>query len=276
MNRASLFRHLIAFELLLGSGLGAGNVRGQVPAGKAQLFAVVGAGKAAQFSVPQVRLPDEAVATRLNHEIAAVVMSYATTPVDSTASLAKQLKLVAAQPCCLSGVRFQTLLNQENLLSLKLTLVFSGTMYYERTRYLVFDLTTGRRVPLNALVADQPAQLQQRMETAINRRVGEFLADTTKRAPATLASVAELYHWSAGKRRVGFGTANAPGVAPPVDLTEYGLASHALLLIYRVGVPTSTLADTPEEVYRIPYARLQAVGQLAELVKSSARPPAGQ
>ena len=276
MNCAFIIRRLLVPGLLLWGGVSAGPARAQAPAatGKAQLFAVVGAGKAAQFSLPQVRLADESVAARINHEIAAVVLSYATTPVDSTASLAKQLRLAAAQPCCLGGTRFQTLLNQGNLLSLKLTLVFNGNMYYERTRYLVFDLNTGRPLPLSALVADSPAQLQQRLETAVNRRVAEFLADTTKRAPATLASVAELYHWQATKRRVGFGPANAPNAAPPADLREFALSPHALLLLYRVGVPSSTLADTPDEVYRIPYARLQAAGLLAELVKALA-PPAG-
>ncbi|MDQ2769721.1 MAG: hypothetical protein M3Y54_04385 [Bacteroidota bacterium] len=276
MKSATLFHHWLVPGLLLWGGLGAGLARAQAPAatGKAQLFAVVGAGKAAQFSLPQVRLADEAVAERINREIAAVVMSYATTPIDSTASLAKQLRLAAAQPCCLGGVRFQSLLNQGSLLSLKLTLVFNGNMYYERTRYLVFDLNTGQRVLLNSLVADSPAQLQQRLETAVSRRIGEFLADTTKRAPATLASIAGLYHWQAGKHRVDFGPANAPNTAPPVDLNEFALGPHALLLLYRVGVPSSTLADTPDEVYRIPYARLQAVGLLAELIKATA-PPAG-
>ena len=276
MKSATLIHQWLVPGLLLWGGLGGGLARAQAPSaiGKAQLFAVVGAGKAAQFSVPQVRLADEVVAERINREIAAVVMSYATTPVDSTASLAKQLRLAAAQPCCLAGVRFQALLNQGSLLSLKLTLVFSGNMYYERTRYLVFDLNTGQRVLLNSLVADSPAQLQQRLETAVSRRVGEFLADTTKRAPATLATVAGLYHWQADKHRVDFGPANAPNTAPPVDLNEFALAPHALLLFYRVGVPSSTLADTPDEVYRIPYARLQAVGALAELIKAAA-PPAG-
>lgn len=276
MNRALLVRFLLVPGMMLWGAFWPGPARGQAPAGsgKAQLFAVMGAGKAAQFSLPQVRLGNEAVAERINHEIAAVVMSYATTPIDSTASLAKQLRLAAAQPCCLGGVRFQALLNQSSLLSLKLTLVFNGDMYYERTRYLVFDLNTGQRVRLNSLVADSPAQLQQRLETAVSRRVGEFLTDTTKRAPATLASVAGLYHWQAGKHRVDFGSANAPNTAPPVDLNEFALAPHALLLLYRVGVPSSTLADTPDEVYRIPYARLQAVGLLAELIKAAA-PPAG-
>ena len=245
--------------------------RAQAPvASRAEVYAVVGAGRAAQFSVPQVRLPNEAVADRLNREIGRVVLSYATTPVDSTVSLAKQLRLAAAQPCCLGGVRFQTMLNQGSLLCLKLTLVFQGTMYYERTRFLVFDLNAGRQVPLSALVADSPEQLRQRLETAINRRVGEFLADTTKRAPAAMATVAERYHWNATKRRVGYGAAGDQHAAPPLDLTEFGLAPHALLLVYRVGVPSSTLADTPDEVYRVPYARLQAVGLLAELVKAGA------
>lgn len=274
MNAAVSFRRLLLVGGLLPC---AGVLRAQAPAAgpaKAQVYAVVGAGRAAQFSVPQVRLADEAVAARLNHDIGRVVLSYATTPVDSVAALPKQLRLVVAQPCCLGGVRFQTMLNQGNLLSLKLTLVFNGTMYYERTRYLVYDLSTGSRVPLAALVADSPAQLRQRLETAINRRVGEFLADTTRRAPATLATVAERYHWNATTRRVAFGATESAALAPPVDLDEYALTPHALLLLYRVGVPTSALSDSPDEAYRLPYARLQAVGRLAELVKAGS--PTGQ
>ena len=244
-------------------------VAAQTPAGRADIYAVLGAGKGAQFSLPQVRLADEVAATRINRSIARAVVSEADAPIDTTAALPRQLRQIAGQPCCLSGARFQTLLNQGNLLSLKLTLEFHGAYYYERPLYLVFDLTSGQRLTLAALVADSPAQLAHRLEGAVNRRIGEFLGDTATGEHAGRAALAERFGWDSGTRRVRFSTAAVPTEAPAVDLAEFALTPHTLLLFYRVRLPATMLADIPEETYRFPYARLQARGRLAELVQKS-------
>ena len=259
--------------LLLAAGLASVPITGaaQEPApGRAEMFAVLGAGKGAQFSLPQVRLADELAAARINRGIARAVMSQADAPIDTTAVLARQLRQVAGQPCCLSGARFQTLLNQGNLLSLKLTLEFHGAYYYERPVYLVFDLSTGQRLTLAALVADPPAQLARRLEGAVNRRIGEFLGDTATGEHAGRAALAERFGWDFAKRRVRFSTAAAPTEIPAPDLGEFALTPHTLLLFYRVGLPSSMLADIPEDTYRFPYTRLQARGRLAELVQKGA------
>ena len=244
-------------------------VAAQTPAGRADIYAVLGAGKGAQFSLPQVRLADELAAIRINRSSARAVVSEADEPIDTTAALPRQLRQIAGQPCCLSGARFQTLLNQGNLLSLKLTLEFHGAYYYERPVYLVFDLNAGQRLTLAALVADSPAQLARRLEGAVNRRIGEFLGDTATGERAGRADLAERFGWDFATRRVRFSTANAPTEIPAPDLGEFALTPHTLLLFYRVGLPSSMLADIPDDTYRFPYARLQARGRLAELVQKS-------
>ncbi|GAA4041851.1 hypothetical protein GCM10022409_29830 [Hymenobacter glaciei] len=237
----------------------------QVPGpGRAETYAVLGAGKGAQFSLPQVRLADEAASQRINRTIARAVLALAKTPVDTTASLSKQLRQVATTDCCLTGSRFQVLLNQGYLLSVKLSMEFRGTPSYEQQRYLVFDLSSGQRLPLSALVADPPAQLAHRLETAVNRRMGEFLADSATRKHPGRAALAQTLHWNATKRQVDFA-----GGAPAVSLQEFALTPHALVLLYPTNQQAATLADVPEETYRFPYARLQAQGRLAELVQKN-------
>ena len=235
--------------------------------GRAETFAVVGAGKGVQFSLPQVRLNDEAVSQRINRAIAQAVVGEAGEAIDTTAALSRQLKQVAGQTCCLSGARFQVLLNQGYLYSVKLTLEFNGAYSYERQRYLVFDLGSGQRLSLGQLVADPPAQLTQRLEGAVNRRIGEFLGDTGEHAGR--ADLVERFGWDIAARRVHFSTATVPTEVPALDLTEFALTPHTLLLFYRVGLPATMLADTPDDTYRFPYARLQARGRLAELVQKS-------
>ncbi|MCI1187433.1 hypothetical protein MON38_08370 [Hymenobacter sp. DH14] len=238
----------------------------QTPApGRAETYAVLGAGKGAQFSVPQVRLADEAVSQRINRAIARAVVSQAKVAVDTTAALPKQLRQVASDDCCLTGARFQVLLNQGALFSVKISLEFRGASSYERQRYLVFDLGTGERLPLTALLADPPAQLARRLEAAVNRRMGEFLADSATRTHPGRAALARSLHWNATTRQVDF----AAG-APAVSLQEFALTPHALLLLYPTDQQAVALADIPEETYRFPYARLQARGRLAELVQKSA------
>lgn len=232
--------------------------------GRAETFAVVGAGKGAQFSVPQVRLADEMVSQRINRAIALAVVSQAKIVVDTTAALPKQLRQVASDDCCLIGARFQVLLNQGLLFSVKISLEFRGANTYERERYLVFDLGNGERLSLAALVADPPAQLSRRLETAVNRRMSEFLADSAVRSHPGRAALARTLHWNAATHQVEF-TAGAP----PISLQEFALTPHALLLLYPADQQAVALADVPEETYRFPYARLQARGRLADLVQKN-------
>ena len=261
--------HRILLCGLLVSGLGSGlsiPAAAQAPApGRAETYAVLGAGKGAQFSVPQVRLADEAVSQRINRTIVRAVLGQAKIAVDTTASLPKQLRQVASDDCCLMGARFQVLLNQGALFSVKISMEFRGASSYERQRYLVFDLGTGERLALAALVADPPAQLARRLETAVNRRMSEFLADSATRTHPGRAALAQTLHWNATTHQVDF----AAG-APAVSLQEFALTPHALLLLYPADQPAATLADVPEETYRFPYARLQARGRLAGLVLKGA------
>ena len=238
--------------------------QGPEPA-RAETYAVLGAGKGAQFSVPQVRLADEAASQRINRAIARAVVAAATAPIDTTAALPRQLRQVATDDCCLTGARFQVLLNQGYLFSVKLSLEFRGTPSYERQRYLVFDLGTGQSLPLAALVADPPAQLTRRLEAAVNRRVSEFLTDSAGHSLRSRTVLAQALHWNTTTRQVDF---KSEALAP--SLQEFALTPHALLLVYEAGQPAAAaLADVPDETYRIPYARLQARGRLAELVQKN-------
>ena len=263
-------RRVLIFGLRLGV-LGLGSrlpVAAQAAgAGRAETYAVLGAGKGVRFSLPQVRLADEAASERINRAIARAVLHAAEEAVDTTAALPRQLRQVASQACCLSGTRFQVLLNQNYLFSVKLTLEFHGAYYYERSVYLVFDLSSGQRLMLAALVADPPAQLRQRLAGAVNRRIGEFLGDTATGEHAGRADLAERFGWDFATRHVRFATVGAPSDSTAPALTEFALTPHALLLFYRVELPGSMLADMPDDMYRFPYARLQARGRLAELVQ---------
>lgn len=268
----SLFTHQL---LLFGNCLFGVMAGGRLPAaaqasmpGRAETYAVLGAGKGAQFSLPQVRLSDEAVSQRINRTIARTVVRLAKTTVDTTAALPKQLRQVATNDCCLTGGRFQVLLNQGYLFSVKLSLEFRGTPSYERQQYLVFDLGTGEQVPLASLIADPPAQLAHRLEAAVNRRMAEFLADSATHNHPSRVVLAQALHWNAATHQVDFA-----GGAPPVSTQEYALTPHALLLLYPADQQATALADVPEETYRFPYTRLQARGRLAVLVQKSV--PAG-
>lgn len=261
-------RRVLLFGCCL-SGLSVGlwpSAAAQVPGnGRAETYAVLGAGKGAQFSVPQVRLADEAVSQRINRALARAVVRQAKIAVDTTAALPKQLRQVATDDCCLTGARFQVLLNQGALFSVKISLEFRGASTYEQQRYLVFDLGTGERLALAALVADPPTQLARRLETAVNRRMSEFLADSAVRSHPGRAALAQSLHWNATTHQVDF----AAG-APAVSLQEFALTPHALLLLYPTNQQATALADIPEETYRFPFARLQAKGRLAELVQKNA------
>lgn len=264
-------RQVLLFGLWL-SGLGVCfPAAAQAPnPGRAEIYAVLGAGKGAQFSVPQVRLADEVVSQRINRAIARTVRQAAEAAVDTAVALPRQLRQVASQACCLSGTRFQVLLNQNYLFSVKLSLEFRGTSSYERQSYLVFDLGTGQRLGLAALVADLPAQLTRRLEGAVNRRIGEYLGDTATSEYDGRAALAEQFGWDFAKRRMRFSIVGNPADVTAPNLDEFALTPHALLLFYRVGLSKSIQADTPDDSYRFPYSRLQVRGHLADIVQKSA------
>lgn len=263
----------LLFSFWLG-GLGLGirfPAAAQAPTpGRAETYAVLGAGKGAQFSLPQVRLPDEVVSQLINRTISRTVRQAAEQAVDTTAALPRQLRQIASQACCLRGTRFQILLNQNYLFSVKLTLEFRGAYSYENQCYLVFDLATGRRLGLAELVADPPAQLTRRLEGAVNRRIGEYLGDTATSEHGGRAALAGQFGWDFAKRRMRFSTLDKPSDVTAPNLDEFALTPHALVLFYRVGLPKSMLIDIPDGTYRFPYSRLQARGRLAELVQKSA------
>jgi len=191
MERIKRWLSLVLF--LVTGLLGGVGARAQVgPArlvGAARVYAVQEEG----FSLPQVQLPDAAAARRINRRLRQVLL---TAPVmahrhdrgpapDSTAPVRRQLRQVY-RGCCYdaetrmwkvgqgyTGLGYEILLNQHGLLSLRADTEFTIRHQDYESRYLTFDLRTGRQLTLTDVVAEPLPRLRRRMQGAINRRYQE-------------------------------------------------------------------------------------------------------
>lgn len=216
---------LLLSGVLLGGRAQAQAATPVAPGSRAQVYAVATTAVGARFQVPQVRLPDAAVARRINRVLLRDFTGYFDT-VDSAASPARQLRQVARE-CCydeatkswrefgnggLTATAYTVLLNQEFLLSLAVSHDNA-----DRTEpggpHFTFDLRTGRLLTLADLLADPPAQLNQRLGGAINRRLRDDLArvaaeygDSTAIDNVARLSTASMA-WTSGIRR--------PSTSPP-------------------------------------------------------------
>ncbi|MCB2410482.1 hypothetical protein [Hymenobacter lucidus] len=257
--------------------------------GQATIYPVAVQGEAARFAVPQVRLPDAAVARRINRRLLAFVTSEFST-IDSTASPRRQLQQ-AARECCydedsktwwaggqgLSGTSYGVLLNQNYLLSFEFSRDWQG-LTEPATYHLTFNLRTGRLLTLPELVADPPAQLERRLGLAISRRLHDELAGVVASyGDSTLiAHVAQLYgldDWNtspqaAQRLYVGSGAAIDPSESL-FYLTEFALRPDALLLFHPVGLSRLDFEFLPDETYVFPYARLQPRAILQPVVEAT-------
>lgn len=247
----------------------AADAQASLSAGRANVYAIKEPSRFSQFVVPQVRLLNAVAAARINRQLLQqVIGGNADGEISHAANPRAQLRQAATLECCFSGARYKVLLNQDNLLSLEFVLEFHGAYYYERTDHAVFDLRTGQRLTLADLLADPAAQMRRRLSAAINRRIGEFLADTATYDTATIANLAERFHWNAATRRVDFQTDAAPETEQPA-LNDFALITGTLLLFYRVDLPYSQSSLTPDDTYRFPYTRLQPTGLLMPLAKAA-------
>ncbi|MGI4886397.1 MAG: hypothetical protein ACRYFR_15685 [Janthinobacterium lividum] len=271
---------------LLWAGLGvAGAPAGAQPApsGRARVYSVV----EGDFAVPQVKLPDAAVARRINRALLRLIIADRAEGVDSLGTPQQQLRQAARASRYDAGAQalrsaaqgfvgadYETLLNQDFLLSLGFGLEFVGAYPSRETKHATFDLRTGRRLRLGDLIADPPAQLTRRLQGAINRRMGEKLAEIAADSndPAEVADLTERFHWNRTTRRVNFETDGHAGGAVVV-LDDFALTPPALLLFYQVGLPHAILNFEPDDTYRFPYARVLPRGPLVPLAKTTAPAP---
>ncbi len=269
--------------VLLLSGLGAPAWAQPAPGGRAQVYGVT----EADFTVPQVRLPNTAVAQRINRTLLRLVVGDHADNVDSLGTARQQLrqadrasrydaneKVLYDYGRGLVGADYNVLLNQDFLLSLGFTLEFTGAHPMQKTGHVTFDLRTGRPLRLADAVADSPGQLTPRMDGAINRRMGETLAEivTTTDDSAQVADLTERFHWNKATRRVNFARAGRPDGAPGIALDEFALTPRALLLFYRFELPHVIQNFEPDDTYRFPYARVRPRGPLVPLAHAAGAP----
>ncbi|HEX8506018.1 MAG TPA: hypothetical protein VF630_11685, partial [Hymenobacter sp.] len=256
--------------------------------GPAVVYQVPAPGEAGRFQVPQVRLSNAAVARRVNRQLLRGVLGKGETEtVDAKASPQQQL-YQAARECCydadtrtwaagggLTGSEYAVLLNRAGLLSLSITRQYTGAHHTFDTEFLTFDLHTGRRLTLADVVADPPAQLVRRMQGAINRRYAEALATAAevRGDSATLAEMAELFHWDWSARRVRWFTGDTSAAvlaltsADP-EVETFALTPTALLFFHSAGFHRLSQAPEPDDTYRFLYIWLKPRSLLRPLLSS--------
>ncbi|PJJ60611.1 hypothetical protein [Hymenobacter chitinivorans] len=270
------------------------------PGAQAQVYTVTdqtAKNEATYYQVPQVRLPDAAVARRINRQLWRFFTRNFST-LDSTASLHRQL-LQAVHECCydeefkawraggdgLTGFDYTVLLNQNYLLSFEFYRNWQG--FQEPASYhLTFNLRTGRLVTLAELVADSPTQLKRRLGLAISRRLHDELAGVVAsygNDSALIARVAQLYgmeEWdttpqAALRLYAGNGSEVNPDESlfplTEFSLTEFALQPNALLLFYSVDMSRYDFEFLPDETYVFPYTHLQPRPLLQPVAQAAAR-----
>lgn len=252
--------------LLLGLALlGWMGGRAQVaPARRAQVVDVT----VESFSVPQIRLPNAAVARRINQQLRRLLITAHAEPgkVDSTASLLRQLRQQQLD-CCreakfdgssFTGVKYEVLLNQHSLLSLSATTQFTGAHHTYDIIYLTFDLQTGRLLTLPEVLAEPLPRMQRRLQGAINRRYQEQALEV-KAIYATPDDTARQHEylrqlsWNEARQHVDLGWP-AAGACDTSLLKTFALTPQALLLVYAQNWSQD---EEPDNRYRFPYHTLQ-------------------
>lgn len=268
--------------ILLGLGLAAASTSAQqAPGSRAQVSTIAGSATT-RFEVPQVRLPNAAVAGRINSWLLRYARSEFST-VDSTASPQRQL-YQASRECCYdkdektwvaagdgrTATTYHVLLNQDYLLSLEFQHDYQGRSELE-THHFTFDLHTGRLLALTDLLADAPAQLERRLAAAVSRRLHEELANVVADSgdSTEVAYVASLYGldpWDTTLQHdLRFDTTTVVYSAIPL---EFALRRDAVLLFHPIGMSRINIPYMPDEKYVFPFGRLHPRGLLVPVAKA--------
>ncbi|GAB3833384.1 hypothetical protein [Hymenobacter jeollabukensis] len=273
----------LAAALLSGAG-----AQAQVaPGSQASVAPVATTGPAARFQVPQVKLPNAAVARRINQELLRLVVEQH--GLENATASPRQLLTAAARECCydelterwraggngLTELEYTVLLNQDYLLSVEFQLYYQG-LNYPATQHLTFDLRTGNLLRVTDLLADSPLQLRRRLRAAVSRRLREELSQVAANYgdSATVAHVAELYqlaNWNAAPARGLAEDLAAPDEDFPEHL-EFALTPKELLLFHPVGMSRLDFEFLPDEMYRFPYERVQPKSLLVPIARKAGAP----
>ncbi|RAK70204.1 hypothetical protein [Hymenobacter edaphi] len=254
------------------------------PGSQATVAPVATTGPAARFQVPQVKLPNAAVARRINRELLRLVAEQHGLE-NSGASPRRQL-VAAARECCydeeterwraggdgLTELEYAVLLNQDYLLSFEFQRYYQG-LNDPATQHLTFDLRTGNLLSVTDLLADSPVRLRRRLRAAVSRRLRNELAQVAANYgdSAAVAHVAELYqlaNWNAAPARGLAEDLAAPDEDFP-DHLEFALTPQELLLFHPVGMARLDFEFLPDETYRFPYERVQPKGLLLVVARKA-------
>jgi hypothetical protein len=212
-----------------------------------------------RFVVPQVQLPDAAVAARINLGLtdAALGEDLDEVPQPLTASAAIEQAHVefAAAKSGFTESRYEVLYNDHGLLSVEFTSEYKGAYASSVKRHATFDLRTGRLLEVRDLVADTLA-LQQRWQQSINRRVAEHLSALPKNFPQIeadtnlLADVKHRLYWNDSTSMVEL-QAGEP------RFYDFAVTSFGLMLYYDFGFPHIIEALQPDPDYQFTYADIK-------------------
>lgn len=250
-----------------------------MPAEKARVVAVEGEGEAARFRVPQVRLPDAAVARRINTSIVKQVLETVALPASYSGSVGQALAL-AQKACCteeetgtprpgrgLTSCTYQVLYNDGRLLCLEFRLEFTGAYSWGTVRHAAFDMTTGRKLALMDIVADSPRYLRQTLQRAIDRRIAQTLAESLESAGDTsvVADLAERFNWQPLTRHVWFAETAGPG------LDDFSVSEHGICVFYQPWLPPALWQYLPEADYFFPFTKLKLTASWRHLGNKKSR-----
>lgn len=224
-----------------------------------------------RFELPQVQLPDAALAGRLNRAIVAAAASF-----EGGADWAGLSGQQAVQRCLreyqqndqqgLTSLSYSVVYNENGLLTLAQISEYMGAYPSSDTRAMVFDVRAGRRLTMADLVRDTTA-LRNAWRAKISQRVSEFLRDAPKNFaddPDLAQELPQLLHWNAATRQVAF-DAHEP------RFYDFAVTPRGLTLTYSFGFPHVIQAAEPERDYSFTYAELRPLlrpdGPLAPLLK---------
>ena len=211
-----------------------------------------------RFVVPQVALPDTAVAVRINLGLADAALGedLETLPYPLTARAAIQQAHVELEANGQSGFtdsRYEVLYNDHNLLSVEFTSDFKAPYPFLVKRHATFDLRTGRLLEVRDLLADTLA-LRQRWQDSISRRVAEYLRALPARHPEAsaelLAEVQQRLHWNDSTNTVQL-------EADDPRLYDFALTPAGLMLYYDFGFPHTMQVLQPSPDYLFSFAELK-------------------
>jgi hypothetical protein len=211
---------------------------------------------APHFEVPQVKLANVIATQRINRALMRLLLvvnledtARVSTPAQAVHRAVTEYK--ANNQIGIFGTSFEVLFRHSGLLSLALTIEYSGAYPWTETSHLTFDTHSGQQVKLSQLVVDTLA-LRQQWYKRINRRLVSHKKEIAQYYAADLdtwATVREYTGWSDTLQQI------RPAMRP--SLHEFALTASGLMLYTRFEFPHVALALAPADSYLFPYASVK-------------------